>query len=99
MKLLYFISKILRRINRALRWFSWAWVDSYAHNFIPEPLPDIWKTILFSMYSLIVVIFFGSIFYSIFVVPWLAIVLMAIGFFSMPILIEILNVPLKEESD
>ena len=97
MKLYYFISNRIRRIKKILRWLNWAWVDSYAHNFIPTPLPNIWKTILFILYTAIILSFVGVMFYSIFIIPWLTVVLLTIGFFSLFVLAEIINVPLKEE--
>ena len=97
MKLYYFISTKVKRIKRILRWFNWAWVDTYAHRFIPITFAEIIKAFLVAFYGLLGLAFIILMFYSLIAAPWLACVCCIVGFLALPILANLLEVPLKKE--
>jgi len=99
MKLYYFISNRLRTVRKILNWLNWAWVDSHAHKHLIYPLEYVVKFILVAIYALVPIAFVVIMFTSILAMPWLTIILMAIGMLSLPLLANLLEMPLKEESD
>lgn len=96
MKLYYFISTQIRRIKKYLRWFNWVWVDTHAHNFIPDLFKELLKHVLVISYVAFALALFGITIYAMFSSMLLAILCYVGWILSLPFIIKILEVPLKE---
>jgi len=86
-------------MKKILNWFNWAWVESHAQNYIPFELKEVLKITLILLYIMILSSFIVAIFYSMVFSPLMTLVILFIGSLSLPVVSNMLNVPLKDEDE
>lgn len=94
-KIYYFVSNKIKTINKILNWFNWAWVDTHAQKYMPNIFKEIIKALIGLFYTAIVAAFFVSVFSFIVIDPLISFFLLLIGVLMLPIVIKMLELPMK----